>query len=147
MRKTIAIAVANIAWIAFIFSNSLKDRAASADQSEGAEGFLRRVLTALGFSGNTEAVAEIVVRKAAHIFEFFVLCLLLYLLVYRICKQYKKTCILAAVGCVCSAAVDECLQLISKRGASVKDVLIDSVGVVIALGLIALVRRYKRRKN
>ncbi len=145
MRKTVALAVANIAWLAFIFSNSLKDRAASADQSEGAEGFLRRVLTALGFSGNTEAVAEIVVRKAAHIFEFFVLCLLMYLLVSRFCKQYRGACLLAASVSVFAASIDESLQLISKRGASVKDVLIDSVGVIIALGLIALARRYKQK--
>ncbi len=146
MRKTVALAVANIAWLTFIFSNSLKDRAASADQSEGAEGFLRRVLTALGFSGNTEAVAEIVVRKAAHIFEFFVLCLLMYLLVSRFCKQYRGACLLAASVSVFAAAVDESLQLISKRGASVKDVLIDSVGVFLAVAVTAVFNKHTKKQ-
>ncbi|MBE6677644.1 MAG: hypothetical protein E7597_02485 [Ruminococcaceae bacterium] len=146
MRKTVALAVANIAWLAFIFSNSLKDRAASADQSEGAEGFLRRVLTALGFSGNTEAVAEIVVRKAAHIFEFFVLCLLMYLLVSRFCKQYRSACLLAAAVSVFAASIDESLQLISKRGASVKDVLIDSAGVALAVVATAVFNKHTKKQ-
>ena len=146
MRKTVALAVANIAWLAFIFSNSLKDRATSADQSEGAEGFLRRVLTALGFSGNTEAVAEIVVRKAAHIFEFFVLCLLMYLLVSRFCKQYRRACLLAAAVSVFAASIDESLQLISKRGASVKDVLIDSVGVALAVVATAVFNKHTKKQ-
>ncbi|MBQ3195854.1 MAG: VanZ family protein [Clostridia bacterium] len=146
MKKTVALVLANLAWLAFIFSNSLKNRVDSADQSEAAEGFLRRILSALGFSGNTEAVAEIAVRKAAHIFEFFVLCFLMYLLVSQLCGQHRKACLLAAIVSVLAAAVDESLQLISNRGASVKDVLIDSVGVVIALALVALVRRIKQSK-
>lgn len=133
-------------WTAFVFSNSLKDRAASADQSEGAEGLVRRLLFALGFTGDAERVAEIAVRKTAHVFEFFVLALIVYITL-RFAGARKRTRLLvtAAVS-VATAAADECLQIISKRGASPKDVVIDSIGIVLALGLVYLLLE-KKDKN
>ncbi len=144
--KLVSAVLVNAAWLGFIFSNSLKSRADSANQSEGAEGFLRRVLTALGFEGDTEAVAEVVVRKAAHVFEFFVLCLLVYWLVAQLLKENRKALCISALVSVCSAAVDESLQLISKRGASVKDVIIDSIGVALAVVLLCFVKRIKDKR-
>ncbi len=143
--KIIATLCATLGWLWFIFSNSLKSRSVSAQQSEGAESFLRRLLSSLGFSGDIESIAEIVVRKSAHVFEFFVLCILLYLLLYLLFAGRKEiVAVSAGVAAVC-AATDETLQIFSHRGASVKDVLIDCIGVAAAVVLIYFVRKKHRK--
>lgn len=147
-KKTIKICLAVIGlafWLRFIFRNSLKNSVQSANQSEAAEGFLRRILSSLGFSGNAEAVAEIAVRKAAHIFEFFVLFLLLAALFALLIKSINVTVICSSALAFGFACIDECLQIISHRGASVRDVLIDSVGVAIGALLYVFVRKKRNR--
>lgn len=143
--KIIAAAISAAAWLWFIFSNSLKSRAQSAEQSEMGEGFVRRILSALGFTGDAEAAAEIFVRKSAHVFEFFVLCFLLLLLFSLAFKNKRAVLALPTALTFFAAATDECLQLISHRGASVRDVLIDSVGAFLAVLLFWLVGRKKSK--
>lgn len=135
MKKNIKAAIvtgaASLFWLVFIFSNSLKSKAASARQSEGMEGIVRKLIGLFGFSGDVERVAEIVVRKSAHVFEFFVLAALLTLTSVFMGADRKKGLIIGAVAAFLAACADEGLQIISHRGASVRDVLIDSIGVVV----------------
>lgn len=143
--KLAATAVGTAAWLAFVFGNSLKSRSASAAQSEGAVGLLARLLAALDFDGDMQAVATFAVRKAAHIFEFFVLFLLLAYL-FALLFDAKKAVPLAAASAFVCACIDEGLQIISHRGASVRDVLIDLIGVFIGAFAVCLIRQIKQHR-
>ncbi len=147
-RLKIAVGVAVVVgWLTFIFTNSLKDRRESADQSAAAEGLLRRILEFFGFHGETGKVAAVVVRKTAHVFEFFVLFLLLSLIFYLLIRSLTvRTAVCFVISVVC-ACIDESLQVISERGASVKDVLIDCIGIALAaiIHYLFVKRRDKKR--
>lgn len=137
-KRAALLGAAIIAWLGFIFSNSLKSRTASAAQSESAEGLFSRLLAKLGIKGDLATISEIVVRKAAHVFEFFVLALLVCGFLKVLHRGIKRPYTVAALFSVGAAATDECLQILSSRGASVRDVLIDSIGVALGLGLFKL---------
>lgn len=149
-RKKIKIgifAAAVAGWLTFIFTNSLKSRADSAHQSAPAEGLLRRILVFFGFTGDAGRVAAIVVRKTAHVFEFFVLFLLLTLIFRAFIKSVKlrvAVCFVVSAACAC---IDESLQIVSERGASVKDVFIDCIGIACAACLYLLFLRSRRGKG
>ncbi len=133
-----------VLWLGFIYTNSLKSKADSAAQSEPMEGVLRRLLALLGFEGDSEGIAEIVVRKAAHIFEFFVLALLLYLLIRSLGYDRRQCIALTAVLAVTAAALDETLQLFSHRGARITDVFIDSLGILVAFLVVKIGRNARK---
>ena len=65
-------AITALGWMGFIFSNSAKSRVASSAQSAPFEKFLMPFLAKLGIE-DTKYAAELIVRKGAHITEFFVL--------------------------------------------------------------------------
>lgn len=146
--KTCAYGAACALWLAYVFTNSLRSRAESARQSAFAEEFLRRLLRRLHFSGNVGRVAEITVRKSAHVIEFFVLYTFSALFFGTLFEKKRTAFTVAAALSLVAASADELLQLYSGRGASVRDVFIDSAGV--ALGVLACLifsKLQKRRKN
>ena len=79
------------------------------------------------------------IRKAAHMFLFFVLTLLVWLALTRVLRQRPKRAAAAAVLGVALAALDEYHQtLVPGRSGELRDVLVDSAGVLIALFLFLL---------
>jgi VanZ family protein len=79
------------------------------------------------------------IRKAAHMFLFFVLTLLVWLALTRILRQRPKRAAAAAVLGIALAALDEYHQtLVPGRSGELRDVLVDSAGVLIALLLFLL---------
>ena len=108
------------------------------------ESWFSNFLRALGFSGDAARVSEIVVRKSAHIFEFTVLFLLLALLIGAFTRSRKRVVLISAAACFVSAVCDELLQIVSKRGASFRDVLIDSAGTAAGALLYMLFSRLRR---
>lgn len=78
-------------------------------------------------------------RKAAHMFLYFMLVLLLWLaLAPLICGKGRQMAISAAL-CAVLASLDECHQLlVPGRSGQVRDVLIDMTGAAIALALSGL---------
>lgn len=79
------------------------------------------------------------IRKAAHMFLFFVLTLLIWLALTRVLRQRPKRAAAAAVFGVALAALDEYHQtLVPGRSGELRDVLVDSAGVLIALLLFLL---------
>lgn len=148
MKRGIKLAVTTVgtvAWLAFIFGNSLKSRSVSAAQSDKAVGLFARLLAALNFDGDMEAVATFAVRKAAHVFEFFVL-FLLFAALFTLLFGAKKAVPFAAASAFVCACIDEGLQIISHRGASVRDVLIDLIGVLIGALAVCLIKRKQHNK-
>lgn len=150
-RRTLKRCVSGAAcalWLAFIFANSLRSRAASAKQSAFAEELLRHALRSLSFSGDVGHTAEFAVRKGAHIFEFSVLFILAVLFSGCLFKRRKAAVTAAAALSLAAATADELLQLISKRGASASDVLIDAAGIALGgLAYLLFVRLQKRRER
>lgn len=85
-----------------------------------------------------------IVRKSAHIFEYFVL----YLLTYNCFKNYnvKNIIIISIIFCILCSSLDEVHQLfISGRTGKLTDVLVDSIGII--LGYILIEVHYGKKKK
>ena len=84
------------------------------------------------------------VRKTAHITEYFILFILIYINIkeYKIKDIYKVSIILS----ILYAIFDEFHQLfINERSGKVTDVLIDSVGVIIGYLFIKFINKRKNK--
>ncbi len=143
----LVLSVAETAWLGFIFSNSLKSKSVSAEQSKPFEDMIKPSLDAIGTDKNTAELAAVIARKSAHVAEFFVLTIIAVGILYLLGKKPKAVAWVAgAFGFIC-ACTDEALQLISLRGAAIKDVLIDSVGVLLAVAVFGAFIKIKNKKN
>lgn len=81
-----------------------------------------------------------IVRKSAHITEFIILTLILFSLTSEYTKNEKKIIIISVIVCILFAAGDELHQyFVPGRSALVTDVLIDSIGALIALIIYKLI--------
>ncbi len=146
LRKVaiVTICVALIGWIWFIFRNSLKTKPQSAAQSAFLSNVLRRVLHFFGLNSDS---AVTIVRKCAHVFEFFVLAVLVFALLRLLLLSVKKSLAVAGGFGVIAATADEVLQIFSHRGPAVSDVLIDCSGVVLALAACWLWTRFRSKRK
>ena len=86
----------------------------------------------------------ILIRKAAHMFVYFILAILAFALLYDFFNLKPITVIFTLIFCFIYAITDEVHQLfIMDRAGSIKDVLIDTCGSLIALiiPIIILIKR------
>lgn len=139
--KRIVLLTITLLMLAFIFLQSVLPTAVSADES----GWLtERVLNPLLKWVGLEPLSQRVVRKAAHILEFAVLSVLL-----TLCFLGNPV---KSFGAGFAAAfLDESIQLLSGRGASLTDVWIDLIGVTLGTLLGVLIRKavitHRKRKQ
>ena len=124
----VSIAIALTLW--FIFSNSLTPSAKSLETSEGIYEQVKEPIEAIVGEGK---VTHSVFRKMAHAVEFFLLGLEVALLFTLIFSLKLKNLIWTFFFGVSVAIIDESLQNISKRTASVTDVFIDLAGFTFAV--------------
>jgi len=112
-----------------IFLFSAQDASVSDQQSGRIVGSLS--LVASGVAGD---LLTILTRKAAHIFLYFVLGVLLYNAIYR-CRPVAKRAVLLAIVIACVYAIsDELHQLfVPGRSGEVRDVLIDTAAATLAV--------------
>lgn len=142
-KKVIISWVLLLSWMAFIFYMSHQTGAVSSSQS----GRIVGLLYSLGIVIPQEKISLLtfIIRKAAHISEYFIL----YILLYNVLKNYmysKKIIIYSIIGVVLYAASDELHQyFIPGRSAEIKDVFIDSCGGIVASILNNLFYKYKKR--
>ena len=125
-------------WIAFIWSNSLKNGAESGEDSGRVFTAISKITSAIGLG---TPISEHFIRKAAHFTEFAILGALFCtdLVCLRV-VNFKQRLYISTPLLLCSvptsalfAAADEFLQSFSDgRGPSVKDVLIDTSGALCA---------------
>lgn len=99
----------------------------------------------------SETVSESVFRKLIHFFEFAALGAE-FTLLYKLTGRFDGlNYVELGIAGVLVAIIDECLQIFSARGASVKDVLIDASGYftayIITAAVILLIRFIKNKKN
>lgn len=127
----------------FIFSNSLADSETSHEISGKFIDFLflRKLLD--------NQIVQLVVRKAAHMVEFFLLgsCVMGFALKLRSC--YQKSLFGFSFFYVLSVAVvDEFIQTFSEgRTASVADVLLDFLGAILGFGIVFLIHFFLSRRK
>lgn len=137
-------------WMIVIFAFSAQT---SEESSAVSEGLSYRMVSTTGrllkLDIDEEKIREIagaierVVRKAAHMTEYAILAVLLYVWInrWRI-SQVRRAC-LAAVLAILYACSDEIHQLfVAGRSGRVNDVLIDSAGAILGLALFLFIRKY-----
>ena len=114
--------------VGYIWSNSMRSIPDSLEQSERIKTFIENVLI-------EQEQEEIVnskywsidnFRKLAHFIEFFGLSMLI--TTYIVLFKNKTRDYLLATLIIPLAAMDEIIQVFSKRGPSIKDVVIDCLG-------------------
>jgi len=121
-----------IVWMGFIFWNSLQTGTESSETSGRIVSFLMRMTP----EWLSEETLSLIVRKAAHVFEFAVLG---WLGLQTIGLWLPKTgiwtlAIIAFLVSLTAAGSDEAIQLgVEGRSGAFSDVLIDAIGIVLGL--------------
>lgn len=154
MSSNIAGIVA-IVWMCVIFAFSAQT---SEESGAVSEGFSYRIVNTTGkllhLNIDAERVREIAnsiehfVRKGAHMTEYAVLAILLYVWLGRWRLSRIKAAGIAAVLAVLYACSDEFHQLfVAGRSGRVNDVLIDSAGAILGLALFLFISRLRRKSR
>ena len=142
MKKTISIA-SLILWMIVIFSFSSADANKSTGTSDKVITTMIEIKDKITNNETPNNEKEIIVknssfyiRKIAHITEY----LILGFLIFNLLKQYSVTNIYYAIGLsILYSCTDEFHQLfISGRSGSIRDILIDSIGILIGTYLYKL---------
>lgn len=135
-----------VLWMIFIFWMS--------HQTGDDSGELSNVIVVWILNHTPLAITELsfIVRKAAHIFEYFVLFLLAYygFIHCTSSKRFlqKSPLLLSYCTAFIYACTDEFHQMfVPGRGPAVKDVFIDSIGITIGLLLILLLIKPSNRQS
>ena len=138
-----------IIWMGLIYYMSNQPASISSSQSGG---FIN-MLSNLPIIGNTIkelmkiGIAEFLIRKSAHMFLYFMLAILIYMVFKNI--NSIKVYIYSLTGCFIYACTDEIHQLfITGRSGEFKDVLVDTLGATIGLLLVFIINKIlSLRKN
>ena len=142
MKKTISFIVL-ILWMIIIFSFSSADANKSTGTSDKVITTMIEIKDKITDQETPISEKEIIVknssfyvRKIAHITEY----LILGFLMFNLLKQYSVTNIYYAIGLsILYSCTDEFHQLfISGRSGSIRDILIDSIGILIGTYLYKL---------
>ena len=142
MKKTISI-VSLILWMIVIFSFSSADANKSTGTSDKVITTMIEIKDKITNNETPNNEKEIIVknssfyiRKIAHITEY----LILGFLMFNLLKQYSVTNIYYAIGLsILYSCTDEFHQLfLSGRSGSIRDILIDSIGILIGTYLSKL---------
>ena len=123
----------------FIWGNSLLPREASEKLSQGVKAMLSGILPSVG--SGSEGNGHHILRKVAHFFEFCCLGLCLSWLVRMLRKAPWELYILPLLGGVLVACLDETIQcFVPGRGPGLKDVGIDTLGIILGVVIISLIQ-------
>ena len=135
MKKTISL-ILLIIWILIIFLLSNQSGGASTSNSNIFVDFLYNITKI------NKDLLIVIVRKSAHIFEYFVL----FILTYNCFNNYGiKNIYISIIFCILCSIFDEVHQLfISGRTGSIQDIIVDSIGVLI--GMLLEVAYGKKKK-
>ncbi len=143
-RKTRAYGLMSLFWEYQIFAFSAETGSASGSRSRAVAQVLCNVAEFL--SGKPSDVEETllfishIIRKCAHMAEFAVLAVLVFMLIKSL--KNKKMPYSALFTTVFSAAADEFHQMfVPGRGSAVSDVMIDSCGAAIGIIVLMLIQK------
>ena len=136
-KKTLIYFLPVFCWCLLIFVLSHQPK----EESEQYSALAIWILKLLGIDLNewTMGNATLVIRKGAHITEYFILTVLTLRWIRAEWGLTQKRLLLGVLFCVLYAASDEFHQtFISGRVGCTEDVLIDSIGIALAGGLFSL---------
>jgi len=137
IRLCTALLVCNLV---FIWGNSLLPGEVSGAISD----WVKRILEALFAQGPEKPSSGGLLRKLAHFTEFTALGMLL---CWRFGMQ-GKTWKPAFLGGAAAACIDETIQMfVPDRGPAIRDVCIDSLGVLTGIALILLGHTYLKKRS
>lgn len=123
--------------LAFIWVNSLMPRAESQAMSRG---LLDRIVELLRWIGiRLSPGSDHFLRKLAHFVEFGILGAEFSFLLNLRYRQGRQGFVNCAFAGLSAAVIDESLQLLSKRGSQVQDVLLDFCGFMVGLWICAVI--------
>jgi VanZ family protein len=141
-KRRLALLIAIILTLAFIWGNSLLNREQSSDESAWVLQLVTPILELFVGKGR---VTEHLVRKLAHFTEFALLGFELFFWFSAVREKGKEILLLAMAHSLFAALTDETIQLFSARGSQVQDVWLDfagaTTGASFALLIISLVRK------
>ena len=135
----------------YIFSNSMKDSAASHAQSGTVVEFVEPILKPIFGEQDEEETARkmsIIVRKAAHFAEFTLLGFCVGGFAAAITAIYQKRFSGLSLGmCFAVASCDEWIQSFVGRTSSIKDVALDLCGSIFGIMVMLLMVNFLPRKK
>ena len=157
MRRAVPL-ILTVAWLVFMFANSMQTGEESGEQSKSALAWVLGLFSSLGLP---ISISELFLRKLAHFSEYALLGVLFSLdlwgfgLLARAKSKSRLllTCLSAIPCCTLCALIDEFViqRLTPGRGPSILDVLIDTAGAVTAallvFGIVLLVRHARKKKH
>lgn len=166
MKKKIIITISwllVVIWMGVIFAFSNMYGTSSTDKSRG---IIKETINTTVDTTNNAGITDIhpseetvnktvkkldyPLRKVMHVTEYAILCLLLINALYQSGVKGKKLFVISIIICILYACTDEYHQLFRARTGEVKDVLIDTAGSLIGLGLYFIgskLFKKKKKKN
>ena len=143
-KRNVLCTVALAANLLFIWGNSLLPGEASAALSQ----FVKDILSMFLPEGPAEDSGDGLLRKLAHFAEFACLGWLLSCMTGMHLKTILRSVTLSLVCGFTAACIDEALQHLSPgRAPRFTDVLIDTAGVAVGIGILWLGYRISKRKK
>lgn len=142
-KKRILFAILVIVWMITIFCFSNED----GDTSQGTSDIITNAIINIndGLEKNREIIS-FCVRKLAHFSIYFVGGILLFEFYSTFDVTMKRIFCMSALSGICYACFDEFHQLfISGRTGQFRDVCIDSTGIIIALIIMIVIARMKKK--
>lgn len=128
MKRRYLWSVLLIGYVAFVFSNSMKAAAESAQQSSRVLELVQQILAGAGL-GNI-GITEHFIRKAAHFAEYTCMGLLIFQTVRSLQRPWTETVLCIMLLGILIPFADETIQLfVEGRSGQISDVWLDMSGV------------------
>lgn len=138
MKKRTVFAVLAVLMTAFIFYNSAQPAVESAKTSGFITSRFMEILARFGVQINFDLL-DTIIRKIAHITEFFVQSVFI---ANSFSGKYKKRIVYVLFFGLLTACLDEYIQLFSDgRGGMISDIFIDFSGTALAAAVCGIFRR------
>ena len=144
-RKIALLAALVLLATAFIFSNSLKNSQESYADSDVILKIVEDVAEKIAPKNCVDW--SYIVRKSAHLFEFFVLGVFTTLLFLQVNRSRRVQVVSAFLYVTVIAAGDECIQYFTGRTSCMTDVFIDVSGALAGIGVICLWHAWRKRRR
>lgn len=133
-------------WVGFIYYNSLQPANISSAQSFKFVTFFQNIFLKLGINISTDTLS-LIIRKGAHMFEYFVLALLFSIFYKDFVFSKKRLFCYIFFSTILISVFDEVIQtFVVGRSGSIVDVGIDMLGGLIGIGL-AFIFIYRKREK
>lgn len=133
-----------ILWMAVIYSFSAESGETSGGKSQKITKSIQFIIDKTPLKGKVQWT-DFATRKTGHVSEYLILTLLVYNAFTQSGVKMRSTILLAVIIPLIYASSDEFHQsFVAGRGPSVKDVLIDGIGILLGAGMSGIRKRQKK---